>query len=62
MKCPKCERNDAMEIYNTRKFDNKVVRYRKCVSCGYKSKSTEYMEEDIILLLRELRQLLEKYE
>lgn len=43
MKCPKCQRNND-KVYRGYDKDYSHIRYRKCLSCGYRFKSVERLD------------------
>ena len=46
MKCPKCQRNND-RVYGTENAKNtryQRIRYRKCLSCGYRYKTVERID------------------
>jgi len=39
MKCEKC--NGKLKVYKTKNIGNVVIRFKKCLFCGQRSKTTE---------------------
>lgn len=40
MQCPECKQ-DKSYVHTTRHYTETTVRFRKCVNCGHKFKTTE---------------------
>jgi transcriptional regulator NrdR family protein len=40
LQCPECK-SENIEVYSTRQYPDKILRYRKCNSCNKKFKTIE---------------------
>lgn len=55
MKCPKCLKG-VTQVTGTRRYGNRVRRYRRCPECGHKFCTTELPADDLINMEYKIRQ------